>query len=1661
MRQEIELYLGGRSVEFNEPPEILFSYIRTDYTDPTVLRNSYSKTLTIEGTPNNNQIFNSIYHLDKISDYGTFNPAKRMDFQLFSNGDILEQGYAKLDKINKDGKNITYDITLYGGLGEFLYNLSYDQTAEGSDTSRGGGEDRRLSSLIFYDVDSPNTEFDFDITKDTVAEAWDALEKGTGATKWQYINFAPAYNGYPQEFDADKVLINTQNSTVPLEHNNNGERKTTNGFPTVLSQGDSTYRAYNNYAIGQMPKEMTEWEMRDLRSYLQRPVMSMKGFINAISNPVNNGGYEVDLDPNFFNANNPYYEKAWVTLPQLKKDETETGQSAKTQADDNVLSVSSYMGEDYDVRYYLQGIQPGSVYNGIELKFSFNVNIPGMGNEVMTTAMDYNAGGIFARDAGYFSSIFVQLVGEDENGNAIAASPIYNFTSPYGNQKGFKFLFGNEWEGEQTEYMTRKDFSNVYTPIMETTDINSLGAFKKGSGSNYTWYEKTGQKSVFTASLSDKLEYHRVYFRVTKCYRWRNYKNGEPDFNRFEERIFSGLTDTEEKRRNILMTWNGDDLKAGTAITQTQIVGSQVTYSVVSDVVRSGEHISKGDLLNFDGTPCDYLLSYCKLFNLYLSKDIYDKVIHIRTRDTFYNGGTIDLDRFIDRSKEIKVSPLAMESRWYDFAYPEDEQCGAAEDYDFNYGVEYGKNKVQTTYEFDSAAKNLFDGNIYQNGVQVQESSKYFTLRTAGGKTVPTFMYGSIDYQLFRTPNDSLSSCFILPPSGYTQGGYISNDSKEDWLPKLQLNNDNDPIDGTNVLCFYGGFKSSPTVGSQQVIYYLTDDLAEMYVINGETPCWLWTKTEKNGNTVIAKGMTKLPVFSRMLYNDAGDKIDYTWDFGRVRNTYVPVKAYTDKATIFERWWANYIADLYNANTRVVEAYVKMEGKVVGDWLRAMYWWDNCYWVLTEINDYNITSYATTRCKFVKVNDITNYTSAITPPQPATPTATLVPSTYMIPASGGTITATVKTSDGGSWHLEYPNYVHPSQVAGTGDTQITLQFDSNPNSDGREFDISAYRTIGTNTHFWQEGTDSTDQRFSMDQQYFIISSSTSALTGLSFQLSNKGDSVVTLQTNRDWITGGTITWNGEVATFSVNTTYNPNVGVDNAGRNGTVNIMVDGVQKGSFTIYQMPYSLYLDKNGQTKNLTWAPRTTASTASLTDASWFSLSRTSSYHQVSAGVNTTNSTKNGMIDITLLPQYAPTGKYNTVRFRLYQNGGGGSLSVSPTAITADYTGGDKVMTVSADTNWTVTSKPDWITLSQSAGTSGQTTLIVTFSQNDGDSARTGTITVSDGTRTATVNLTQNYHIEEYYFEVSPTALTWDYPGGAQYINVNSSERWTVSSFPAWVITSSISGNTGTSVLSVTARQNTSYTNDREGNLVLTNGTDTITIPLFQSRKSEDTKIKASPDSIYFELTGNTQYVNLNSPDAPWTVVSKPDWVVISQNSGQTGYTMLTITAPENTGTTAKNGEIVISDGTNTTTITLSQPSSSTTKTLTVNPSIVYVENSGGTPIIHIAYGNRGGDDVTISSTESWVTPTYVQWTGDSGNCVLNVANYGVNLARTATITITSILDPTLSCTMTVNQKALPYITLNPSFINYEQSGGTATITLNSNTDWIIDITDTTND
>ena len=128
MNRNIQLYINGHLVEWNGNPNIQFTYQTADYTNPTVIKNNFSKTLNIDGTPENNKIFNEIWNLDRVMDgaYTLFNPSQKVPFELYRDDETVEKGYAKLDSIDRDGNKVKYNITLYGGLGSFFYSLDYD-----------------------------------------------------------------------------------------------------------------------------------------------------------------------------------------------------------------------------------------------------------------------------------------------------------------------------------------------------------------------------------------------------------------------------------------------------------------------------------------------------------------------------------------------------------------------------------------------------------------------------------------------------------------------------------------------------------------------------------------------------------------------------------------------------------------------------------------------------------------------------------------------------------------------------------------------------------------------------------------------------------------------------------------------------------------------------------------------------------------------------------------------------------------------------------------------------------------------------------------------------------------------------------------------------------------------------------------------------------------------------------------------------------------------------------------------------------------------------------------------------------------------------------------------------------------------------------------------
>ena len=80
--------------------------------------------------------------------------------------------------------------------------------------------------------------------------------------------------------------------------------------------------------------------------------------------------------------------------------------------------------------------------------------------------------------------------------------------------------------------------------------------------------------------------------------------------------------------------------------------------------------------------------------------------------------------------------------------------------------------------------------------------------------------------------------------------------------------------------------------------------------------------------------------------------------------------------------------------------------------LRKYYWFKNGLWRLNKIKDYNVNSYDTTQCEFIKVQDTDNYKlDQIT----AGGTFRLTLDEYSIGYNGGTIGGTVYIQGGGNW----------------------------------------------------------------------------------------------------------------------------------------------------------------------------------------------------------------------------------------------------------------------------------------------------------------------------------------------------------------------------------------------------------------------------------------------------------------------------------------------------------------------------------------------------------------------------------------------------------------------------------------------------------------------
>ena len=155
-----------------------------DLINPTTIKTSYSKTISLPRTPNNDKIFSEIFKLDKLVDLGSFSALEKTPFTLYHNGsEVLFDGWVKLNTIS----NTSYEINL----------MNF--------------ENKLFSELADLKLNQIDLDLTHKVGRYYIWNSWNSDEGLYGILK-----YAPAYQGQYLNFTSNLQLSSSGSSTVEL-----------------------------------------------------------------------------------------------------------------------------------------------------------------------------------------------------------------------------------------------------------------------------------------------------------------------------------------------------------------------------------------------------------------------------------------------------------------------------------------------------------------------------------------------------------------------------------------------------------------------------------------------------------------------------------------------------------------------------------------------------------------------------------------------------------------------------------------------------------------------------------------------------------------------------------------------------------------------------------------------------------------------------------------------------------------------------------------------------------------------------------------------------------------------------------------------------------------------------------------------------------------------------------------------------------------------------------------------------------------------------------------------------------------------------------------------------------------------------------------------------
>ena len=947
----LRLFIDGHEAELDKSnSDIAITYQSTDTFDPTAIKNSFSKSIELKGTPVNNAVFGEVYGLDRDTVvgedfYGTnFDSRKRVPFVLYRDSDICEKGYMQLDTIEIEGHVVSYSVSLYGTLGDFFYNLQSKTNEDDDDDAM------TLADLTYGWADEEGIILQWD--KDFILDGWEGLKDPNHSYTHplaEWIKAVPTYSGLYDDFDNDVVMVNN----VGL----NGEA--TKYFPPVRVKSGSTETCITveNWSYITADRDLDEWECRDLRSQYQRPAIKLSTVLQAVSDPYNNGGYEVVWDEDILKSD--YFSKSWLLLPRL--DFSDSEENLITRYDfgfdtegASPISTSAYTMDTEDYPYMYENGRVTVQEDGT-LDHTLRLRVSGvtMGGR---TPLTYNSLRICYEIAGTGS--YTKYVWKDSTVmSGILVKQTVNTTVSY------FFVYSG-------------------IPIPRTSDLYESFRQKIGNffGIDYRLIEL----------VESDMEY--IDDSVAACYVNRSLKVNQGDTVKFSFRSCTvggsddGLNNIASRNLTLLdpretsLTKISDRRVKTYDINNSDKVVSGIYTGEINPAVQP-VNVTKAMLFDPESTPFDYLVWFTKSLNLRYRYDKAVKTIYIEPVYKYYLNEVVDITDEIDRGNSITITPNVAENKYYRYGFPTPETY-ASKIYDKKNKVDYGAIRKDTGYDFDRSVNDLFEDCVYKNGIPFSLSSILFNDVEV---SLPTGIYKLPSPALLPKYKQTLWNGATGDEEEFDTLGYTGNINvqiprKTDPLtPKIcSFDDDNETVDDvTNILLFYEG--EEDVRGK----HFLLSDNIRMTkeLLGSDSACHYYSESETyqsryEGDMGKIKILRSIPVFGKCLTGNDG-MYRSSWNFAKPDMSFVNDGGlYGSDCTLYDKYWSRYIADMFDKNAKKVECGVMLR-ELPDSALRKFYFFDNTYWILSKVEDYDPESEEPTTCEFTKIVDMDAYLQPI------------------------------------------------------------------------------------------------------------------------------------------------------------------------------------------------------------------------------------------------------------------------------------------------------------------------------------------------------------------------------------------------------------------------------------------------------------------------------------------------------------------------------------------------------------------------------------------------------------------------------------------------------------------------------------------------------------